>query len=291
MPEEEVRRNLYVPPECTSLVEYLERFALPTRVLQTEYALELSARELVTRLAGQGLIYTEIRFAPQLHTRGGLSQKQVVEAVLRGAAQAQKDSPSIRAGILLCALIGGDGNAQTLDLARTYLGAGVVGADLAGAEGTVPLETYAPLFEQAAKDGLPFTLHAGECGSAENVRRAVELGAKRIGHGCGAAKSESCMALLRREQITVESCVISNLQTRAVPSLAEHPIRTFFDHGIAVTVNTDNMTCSNTTLAREHRVIESAFGFTDAQFLQMDRNAIRGAFLPEAEKEALYRRL
>lgn len=291
MSAEEIRRNLQVPSECTSLVEYLQRFELSTKVLQTEYALELATYDLITRLAAQGLIYTEIRFAPQLHTRQGLSQKAVVQSVLRGAEQAQKDCPTIRAGILLCALTDGAENRQTFSVAKDFYGRGVVGVDLAGAEGIRPMEDYAPLFADMHKAGVPYTIHAGECGSAENVRKAVEMGASRIGHGCGALKSESCMELLRSRHITVEACVISNLQTKAVPDLQSHPIRPFFDRGIAVTVNTDNMACSNTTLAREHEVIESAFHFTDEEFLQMDRNAVCGAFLPEAEKAVLLEKL
>lgn len=291
MSMEEIRHNLRVPPECTSLVEYLQRFELSTKVLQTPYALELSAYDLLSRLAAQGLIYTEIRFAPQLHTRQGMSQKDVVRSVLRGLEQAQHDHPSIRAGLLLCALTDGKENRQTFDVAKELYGQGVVGVDLAGAEGILPLDTYTPLFEEMLRERIPFTFHAGECGSAENVRHAVELGARRIGHGCGALKSESCMELLLKNHITVEMCIVSNLQTKAVASLESHPIRPFFDRGIAVTVNTDNMSCSDTTLEREHTVIESAFHFTDEEFLQMDRNAIRGAFLSEADKTALLGKL
>ena len=182
-------------------------------------------------------------------------------------------------------------NEQIVPLAAEFMGQGVVGVDLAGAEDTVPLETYAPIFEEAARSGLPFTLHAGECGSAQNVRRSVELGARRIGHGCGAIKSESCMDLLVREHIVVEACVISNLQTKIVGDVCEHPIAPFYRRGIAVTVNTDNMTCSDTTLAKEHSLLRATFGFSDEDFRKMDENAIRGAFIPEAEKAALIEKL
>lgn len=287
----EIERQIRVDPDCTSLVEYLDKFELPKQLLQTEQNLELAAYDLVKRLAEQGLIYTEIRFAPQLHTRRGLSMEAVVCSVVRGVEQAQRDCPAIRAGVLLCALIGAEENEATFALAKDFIGQGVVGVDLAGAEGSVPLAHFAPLFEDMRRHQIPFTIHAGECGSTENVRLAVELGARRIGHGCAAVKSESCMELLRRNAVTVEACVVSNLQTKAVASLSQHPIRTFFDRGIAVTVNTDNMTCSDTTLAREHAVISSCFPFTDEEFRQMDANALRGAFVPEAERAALLARL
>jgi len=291
MPLEKIRDSIRVPDHCTSLVEYLKRFELPTQVLQTEYAMERAAYDLVERLAKLGLIYAEIRFAPQLHTRRGLTQEKVLQSTIRGVRQAQADFPTIRAGLLLCSMIGGEGNAETVALAKKYIGDGVVGADLAGAEGTVPIETYYDLFRDLQREGVPYTIHAGECGDPENVRKAIELGARRVGHGCGAIKSEPVMELLVRTQTVVEACVVSNLQTKAVLNAKDHPIRPFFDRGIAVTVNTDNMSCSDTTLAREHAVIAEAMGFTDAEFIRMDENAINGAFLPEEDKKELLKKL
>lgn len=294
MSMEEVCSSIYVPDDCTDLVEYLKRFALPTKVLQTPYALEYASYELVSRLARQGLIYAEIRFAPQLHTHQGLTQREVLENVLSGIRQAQQEHPTIRVGVLLCALIGSskEDNEQILPLAQGYLGRGVVGLDLAGAEGMLPLETYAPIFAEAHRLEIPFTLHAGERGDPENVRKAVELGARRVGHGCGAVRSKAVMELLRREKTVVEACVISNLHTKIVAAPKEHPIEQFFRSGIAICINTDNMTCSNTTLLREHQVISNAFGFTDEEFRQMDAYAIGGAFLlTEAERQTLLQRL
>ncbi len=291
MPLGEIRDSIRVPDHCTSLVEYLKRFELPTQVLQTEYAMERASYDLVERLAKQGLIYTEIRFAPQLHTRKGLSQEEALRSAIRGVRQAQEDYPTIRAGLLLCSMIGGEANEETVELAKKYVGNGVVGADLAGAEGMVPIEEYYELFHGLQREQVPYTIHAGECGDPENVRKAIELGARRVGHGCGAIKSEAVMDLLVRTQTVVEACVVSNLQTKVVLDAKDHPIRPFFDRGIAVTVNTDNMSCSNTTLQREHEVIAGAMGFTDEEFLRMDENAINGAFIPEEEKKELLKKL
>lgn len=293
LPAEVIRDRMRVPENCRSLVEYLQRFELPTQVLQTEYALERSAYDLVERLASQGLIYAEIRFAPQLHICRGLDQRTVVKSVLRGIAQAQRDYPTIRAGLLLCAMIGSEDavNRQILDLAREFLGQGVVGIDLAGAEGMFPLELYAPIYMQAAKEDIPFTLHAGETGSFENIRRSVELGAKRVGHGCAAIRDESVMELLKRTGTVVEACVISNLQTKIVLDVKDHPMAEFYRRGIRVTVNTDNMTCSDTTLKREHDLLRDTFSFSDEDFRKMDAYAISGAFIPEAEKAALIAKL
>lgn len=293
LPAEQIRQQMRVPDNCTSLVEYLQRFALPTKVLQTEYALERAAYDLVERLAGQGLIYTEIRFAPQLHTARGLTQSSVVKSVLKGVRQAQQANPSICAGVLLCGMIGAEDavNRQILSLADEYMGQGVVGIDLAGAECTVPLEVYAPIYAQAAKQGIPFTLHAGETGSFENIRRSIALGARRVGHGCAAIRDESCMELLKQTKTVVEACVISNLQTKIVLNVKDHPIREFYRRGICVSINTDNMTCSNTTLEKEHSLLAETFSFTDEDFRKMDAYAISGAFIPEEKKKELLARL
>lgn len=293
LPAEVIRDRMRVPEDCKSLVEYLQRFELPTQVLQSEYALERSAYDLVERLANQGLVYCEIRFAPQLHTRRGLDQRTVVKSVIRGVKQAERDYPTIRAGILLCGMIGSEDavNRQILDLAREFLGQGVVGIDLAGAECMFPLETYAPIYLQAAKEDIPFTLHAGETGSFENIRRSIELGAKRVGHGCAAIKDESVMDLLKRTGTVVEACVISNLQTKIVLDVKDHPMAEFYRRGIRVCINTDNMTCSDTTLQREHDLLRDTFSFSDDDFRKMDEYAISGAFIPETEKAALIAKL
>lgn len=288
---EETKARMRVSPDCTSLVEYLSKFELAKQVLQTSENLERATYELVERLAKQGLIYAEIRFAPQLHLQKGLTMPQVVDSVLRGAEQAQRDYPTIRVGILLCALVGAELNKETFDLAKDYIGKGVVGVDIAGAEGSVPMTSYEPLFADMRLHQIPFTIHAGETGLVQNPRIAVEMGASRIGHGCAAIHDEQVMALLRREKTVVEACVVSNLHTKAVPSLAQHPIEHFFRTGIHVTVNTDNMACSDTTLAFEHETISKAFAFTDEDYRTMDRYAIEGAFIPDAEKKLLLAKL
>lgn len=288
----DLRRAMAAPAVCDDLADYLKLFDLADSVLQYADALECCAFDLVERLAGQGLIYAEIRFAPALHQRSGLSQPEAAASVLRGLRRGEAAHPSIRTGLLLCFLVGDEENHPgTLAAGLAYFGKGVAGMDLAGPEGLRPLERYEPLFAQVREAGIPITIHAGECGSFENIRRAVDFGARRIGHGVAAFQSRDCMALLREREVVVECCYSSNLQTRAVPSPTAHPIRAFYDAGIRVTVNTDNMTVSDITLAQEHQKLQEIFSFTDEDFLRMDENAVFGAFLPEAEKAALLQRL
>lgn len=282
------RESLVAGENCESLVDYLKCFDLPGMLLQTEEALELASCDLTERLASQGLILSEIRFAPQLHMGKGLTKEKAVEAVIRGVKRGAGKS-RIKAGILLCSMVNGSDreNEETFELAQAYLGKGVVGLDLAGPEGLIPMEHFEPLFKTAGRKGIPFTIHAGECGDYENIIKAVHYGAKRIGHGCAAIRSEACMDLLKKEKITLEMCVVSNLQTKAVPSIEEHPLKAFYDRGIRVTYNTDNMTVSDTTLEKEAELIKKYMGFTEADLRQMNRYALESAFLEEGEKEKI----
>lgn len=266
--------------KCENLKEYLKCFDFILTFLQTAPSLTLAVYELIQRLDREGLVYAEIRFAPQLHTLKGLTQQAAVEAVLEGVRKAESTCVRMKTGILLCMMVIGkdSDNMQTAELSSAYRHQGVVGLDLAGAEGAVPIQHFEPLFKEAYKMDVPFTIHAGECGSYENIAKAVSYGAKRIGHGCGAVFSEACMNLLKREKIVVEACLTSNLQTKAVTSLGEHPIRRFYDEGILVTVNTDNMTVSNTNLDNEYRLLKENLGFTDMEIKKMNETALKAAF-------------
>lgn len=280
MTDAQIRKAVMVSDTCQNLPEYLQCFELPTRLLQTEKALTLSTFDLIRNLEAQGLFYAELRFAPQHYTRQGLTQQQTVAAVLKGVDMAKKAGFHIQIGILLCMLVNGSpaDNQETAELAVAYKDIGIAGLDLAGPESAVPMSEFQLLFHFAYQSGLPFTIHAGECGDYENISRAISFGTRRIGHGCAARFSEECMRLLEKEQIVLEMCPTSNVQTKAVPTLAEHPIRMFFDRGIAVTVNTDNMTVSNTTLDKEYELLKKQFHFTDQELAKMSQTALRGAF-------------
>lgn len=277
---------------CQNLNDYLRTFDLPKRLLQYGDVLEDCAYDIAARLARQGLIYAEIRFAPEFHCGAGLTQADAIACVLQGLRRAERDYPSIQTGLLICFIVGHEErHPETLKAGLHSLGNGVAGFDLAGAEGRVPMGHYRTLFEQVRSAGAPFTIHAGECGSWENIAAAVSFGARRIGHGVAAIQSQECMELLRERGTVVECCFTSNLQTKAVLTPESHPIDTFFRRGIAVTVNTDNTTVSDTDLAKEHRELKKYFPFTDQDFLEMDRNALRGAFIPEPDRQLLLERL
>lgn len=164
--------------------------------------------------------------------------------------------------------------------AREYLGNGVCAADLAGAEAIYPMSEFMELFGQAKKLGMPFTIHAGECGNVQNILDSVEAGALRIGHGIAMRGNSEVQKMIREKGIGVEMCPISNLQTKAVESESQYPLREFLDNGIKVTINTDNRTVSNTTMTKELQFIQEHYRITDEEIRLMMINAVDTAFIP-----------
>ena len=163
--------------------------------------------------------------------------------------------------------------------AREYLGNGVYAADLAGAEAIYPMSEFMESFGQAKKLGMPFTIHAGECGNVQNILDSVEAGALRIGHGIAMRGNSEVQKMIREKGIGVEMCPISNLQTKAVESESQYPLREFLDNGIKVTINTDNRTVSNTTMTKELQFIQEHYRITDEEIRLMMRNAVDTAFI------------
>ncbi|OOR98241.1 adenosine deaminase [Haemophilus paracuniculus] len=287
-------RHIAAPQDCTSLNDYLQCFAIPVRMLQTAENLASATADLVKRLDASGLIYAEIRFAPQLHTQQGLTQRQAVEAVLAGVQQTLPHTAMFGVNVILCCMRGEHNqaeNVQTVQLAKDFLGKGVVATDLAGAEAIYPTAQFASLFELANQLGVPFTLHAGEADGAESVKSALDFGAKRIGHGVRASEDPNLLARLKAEKTTLEMCPCSNLQTKTVRLLADYPLRHFLQQGIKATLNTDNMTVSQTTLASEFRLLSQGYVLTHPEAKQLLTNAIDGAFLSEQEKRELRERV
>ena len=279
---DEVRDQMQVPEDCRTLEEYLTRFDLPLLVLQTREALERAAFELTEDLAKEGVTYAEIRFAPQLSIKGGMTQEQAVEAAIEGVKRGMEQYPSIRVGLILCCMRGEDNeewNLQTVETAKKYLGDVVCAVDIAGAESLYPTERFAPVFEKVREYGLPSTIHAGEAAGPESMKTALAFGAKRIGHGVAAVEDPELVRRLIEEQITLEVCVTSNYQTKVVPSIEAHPIRRLFNAGVRVTVNSDNRTVSNTNVRKELDILRNIFGFKEQEIEKMEEYAWEARFL------------
>ena len=290
---ESLLRLISAPKDCSDLNQYLNCFAIPVSLLQTQDSISSAVFDLVKRLDKQGVVYAEIRFAPQLHTKKGLNQSEVVEAALVGLKQGLKDTALFRVNLILCCLrgIGSlENNLETINIAKKYLtikDAGVVAVDLAGPEAGYPTQNFSQEFQLANQLGIPFTIHAGEAAGAENVQQAINLGASRIGHGIRAVESEQVMSDLAIKHIAVEMCPCSNLQTKAIDNLKNYPLRIFLQKGIMATLNTDNMTVSQTEIKQEFELLESDYQLTEFEAKKLMNNAINASFLSIEDKIAL----
>ena len=283
---DELKLFLTAPENCESLNEYLEKFDLPLKVLQTREAVRKAMYILVSSLKEQGMLYAEIRFAPQLHTKKGLTQERVVQAALLGMQEALAGS-FFRCKLILCCMRGADNreeNRLTVRTAAAFLGRGVAALDLAGAEALYPTEEFAEVFSLARELGVPFTIHAGEADGPESIEAALDFGASRIGHGVRAAEKAELLERLRDQRIPLEMCPSSNVQTKAVPSLSRHPVLEFLRQGLCVTVNTDNMTVSDTTIEKEFGLLSRELGMTAEERKKLLLNAADAAFLTSEER-------
>ena len=218
--DEELLSLLSVPDTCENLNDFLKCFDLPLSLLQTEEALEEAVYLILSEMKEDGVIYAELRFAPQLHIQKEMTQETAIHAALRGLKRAP-----IPGNLILCCMRGDlnqKENLETLELAKKYLveDGGVVAIDLAGAEALFPTENYEALFAKAREYQIPFTIHAGEAGNAEDVKTAVHMGAVRIGHGVKIAGNKEVIQLVKDKGIFLEMCPTSNRQTKAVEELS-----------------------------------------------------------------------
>lgn len=284
--------ELSVTRECGSLSEYLEKFDLPCACLRDEEGLEGAGYDILKTMAGENVCYAEIRFAPLLSVTEEMNTRRVIEALLRGLEKGKKDF-GIAYNVITCAMRhhSEEQNYQMIRTAREYLGAGVCAVDLAGAEAQYPMTEFMELFRKTKLLGMPFTIHAGECGNAENIVKAVQAGAGRIGHGIAMRGYPRIQKMIRDAGVGVEMCPISNLQTKAVKSEEEYPLREFLDSDICVTINTDNRTVSNTSMVQELQFIQKAYGIRDEEILKFMKNAIETAFADVGTKEWMYKKM
>ena len=283
--ENELKEKMIAPDKCQNLSEYLTKFSFPCSIMQTKENLTLISKDLVNRLEQQNIIYAEIRFAPMFHVKDGLTYEEVIEAVLTGL----NSNPNVKTNLILCMMRGAEkeNNLKTIEVAEKYLNRGVCCLDLAGAEDKYPLDEYLYLFEIAKSKNIPFIIHAGENGDANEVKKAIQIGAKRIGHGIHSIEKEEVLNLIKEKNILLEICPTSNIQTNSVNTYKEHPIKKLYQLGIPLSINTDNSTVSNITLTEEYEKLLEIFNFTIEDYKQMNINAINSSFLTNEEKEKL----
>ena len=283
----DLNKFLMVPENCQSLNEYLERFSLPNLVLQTKKGLEICTLDLLERLAKDGLKYVEIRMAPQLSTDKGLSQEQVAKTLIKTCKKGRKFH--IFSNLILCMMRGNntkEKNLETIEVAKKFLGKGVVAMDLPGAEGLFPNEMFEDEFKLIKENNIPLTIHAGEASGANSVKSALDFGAVRIGHGIHSIEDENVLEELKNKDVCLEVCPKSNLDTKTISKYDDLPLRQFIQKGIKVSINTDDMTVSNTTLKQEYETLVK-MGFNEKDLRDFAENSINASFADEKTKEYL----
>jgi adenosine deaminase len=294
-----------------SLVRYLETFDHTVAVMQTAPALERVARECAEDLADDGVVYAEVRFAPEQHLEDGLTLDEVVEAVLRGFTEGTAEAASrgrrIQVRTLVTAMRHAARSREIAELAVRYRNQGVAGFDIAGAEAGYPPSRHLDAFEYMRASNAPFTIHAGEAFGLPSIHEAISFcGADRLGHGVrvidditlphgadlaaaafGGAELGDIANYVRDKRIPLELCPSSNVQTGAVASLAEHPFNVLARLRFRVTVNTDNRLMSDTTMSRECKVLVDQFGYGWSDLERFTVNAMKSAFIHFDERLAI----
>jgi adenosine deaminase len=297
--------------DAGNLVDYLKTFDLTTAVMQTKEGLTRVAREFVQDLSADGVLYGEVRWAPEQHLTRGLSLDQAVESVQEGIEQGIDDSEragrSIQIGQLITAMRHADRALEIAELAVRHRGDGVVGFDIAGAEAGFPASRHRVAFDFLAQEHLPVTVHAGEADGLDSIKSALFDGrALRLGHGVRIAEDitversddEGTYVSLgpvaqwvKDREIALELSPSSNLQTGAIAAwgtdLADHPFDLLYQLGFKTTVNVDNRTMSGTSLTRELSLLADAFAYDLDDLEVFQQNAASAAFLPLEDREEL----
>lgn len=274
-----------------NLPEYLEGFQHTTGVMQTPEALERVAFEFIEDMHEDGVVYAEVRFAPVFHTFRGLSQDEVVKAVINGLKRGER-TYGVQWGLIICAMRHMKNSLEAAELAIRTRELGVVGFDLAGGEDGFPPKKHVEAFQAIERANFYITIHAGEAYGPESIWQALQYcGAHRLGHATrlrddieffpdGGMRLGPLAQYILDRRVPLEMCLLSNLHTGACPSLEEHPFATFFRRGFRVCLNTDDRLMSDTTMTKETTLATEMFNLSLAELEKLSLNAMKSAFAP-----------
>lgn len=288
---EALAKAIHMGEVCGDLVDYLKAFDVTLSVLQDADALERAAYELACDCAEENVRWLEVRYAPVLHQQKGLKLTVIVEAVLAGLRQAERER-GIRSGVIICGMrnISPAVSLTLAELAVAYKGRGVIGFDLAGAEYSYPAKDHVRAFQLVRNNNINSTAHAGEAYGPESIHQAIHYcGAHRIGHGTRLREDGDLLNYVCDHRIPLEVCLSSNVQTHAVPAIEDHPLPFYLDYGLRVTINTDNRLITDTTVTKELLVAHEKLGLTLKDIETVLIAGFKSAFLPFHERKALLR--
>lgn len=290
--DDNLRKLVTASAEVSTLNDYLKTFDIIRPLLQTKEALELAAHDVVRQAAEDNVLYTEIRFAPELSTDNGLSISEVIEAVCSGLERGEMEF-----GVVAKALICGirqhamPSNKLIFEEAALLADNRVVGMDFAGNEEEYPSELLSDGISLASTLGYPMTLHAGECGCVANIAYAISTGIQRTGHTTAITNHPEVIREFVQSGMTAELCLISNFHTKAIRTIEDFPYLQLKEAGANISINTDNRTVSNTNLNKEYQLYMDYFGLDVSDFYRHNKEAIKGSFASESEKKALLEKL
>jgi adenosine deaminase len=291
--DDAVRAVCQVGEQCESLEEYLKIFGITLQLMQRRDDIERIAFELAEDAHRENVRYLEVRYSPKLHTEKGLALDEIVSAVQAGLDRAHRRF-GIVSGQIICGIrnISPASSLELAELAVRWKGRGVVAFDLAGAEKDFPAKDHLQAFYKVLNANLAVTVHAGEAFGPASIHQAVHYcGANRIGHGTHLAEAPDLMQWVNDRRIAIEICLASNMQTRAVSSWDEHPIRRFLDEGLRVTINTDNRLVSGTDVTHELELAVKHYDLSEEQITKIILDGFKSAFVPLARKALMINRV
>ncbi len=290
---EEYNDRFIAPPKCANLADFLKRAPEGFKLMQTEEQLRLVVDDLFEQLAADNVVYAEIRFAPLQHIHQGLLAHDVVGVVEEATAKAIART-GIQAGVILCTLrhFSEDESMETVKLVRKFAGTKIVGFDIAADEAGFPIYNHVNAFRYAYDEKIHCTAHAGEARGPESMWETLEhFRPSRIGHGVRSIEDPILIERLKKDSIHLEVCPSCNVQIDIFESLKNHSVRSLYEQGVSVGINTDARTITNVTLTKEYQRLHDAFGWTREHFLRCNLNAAAASFTTPEQKLDLSTRL
>jgi adenosine deaminase len=289
----EYQNNFIGPPKCHNLADYLTRANAALKILQSEEALELAVVDLFKQWQTDHVVYGEVRFAPLLHIKQGLKSERVVEIVNRTVEECVKSS-GIEASIILCTLrhFSEAQGMETIKLVQQFIDTHVSGFDIASDEAGYPIDAHIKPFQYAREKMIPCTAHAGEAKGADSVWETLQhFKPLRIGHGVRSMEDPLLIKHLAEQQIHLEVCPTSNIQTNVYDQIFDHRVMEIYDAGISMSLNTDARAISDITLLKEYGIMQNVFGWKQEHFRKCNLEGIKHAFTSPEIKEKVRKKI